>query len=51
MPWSTIAMRLSSGDELKGPAVVEERESTVVIGPGGFARLDEMGNLEVQLNG
>jgi hypothetical protein len=28
--------------------VVEERESTMVIGPGGKARVDEFGNLEVE---
>lgn len=40
---------LGLGDEIKGPAVVEERESTVVIGPGGHATIDEMGNLEVEI--
>jgi len=40
---------LAAGDEITGPAVVEERESTVVIGPGGLASLDELGNLEVEI--
>jgi len=26
---------------LAGPAIVEERESTAVIGPGGRARVDD----------
>jgi N-methylhydantoinase A/oxoprolinase/acetone carboxylase beta subunit len=41
--------RLRPGAELRGPAVVEERESTTVVGPGGRARVDELGNLEVQV--
>ncbi len=31
---------LTPGMTLKGPAIVEERESTAVIGPGGRARVD-----------
>jgi N-methylhydantoinase A/oxoprolinase/acetone carboxylase beta subunit len=26
---------------LAGPAIIEERESTAVIGPGGHGRVDE----------
>jgi N-methylhydantoinase A len=33
--------RLAAGMTLSGPAIVEERESTAVIGPGGHARVDE----------
>ena len=32
---------LAPGAELRGPAIVEERESTAVIGPGGRCRIDE----------
>jgi N-methylhydantoinase A len=32
----------------EGPAVVEERESTVVIGPEGQAEVDEARNLIVR---
>jgi N-methylhydantoinase A len=32
---------LEPGAELAGPAIVEERESTAVIGPGGRCRIDE----------
>ncbi len=39
--------RLEPGTEFDGPAIVEERESTVVIGPGAHARVDRLGNLEV----
>jgi N-methylhydantoinase A len=40
---------LSAGDRLVGPVVVEERESTMVIGPGARARVDEIGNLVVDV--
>jgi N-methylhydantoinase A/oxoprolinase/acetone carboxylase beta subunit len=40
---------LKAGARIEGPAVIEERESTTVIGPGGMARLDEFGSLEVEL--
>jgi N-methylhydantoinase A/oxoprolinase/acetone carboxylase beta subunit len=41
--------RLVPGTEFDGPAIVEERESTMVIGPGARARVDPLGNLEVQI--
>jgi N-methylhydantoinase A len=31
---------LRPGHALEGPAIVEERESTFVLGPGGRARVD-----------
>ena len=31
-----------------GPAIVEERESTAVIGPGGICHIDEQSNLIVE---
>jgi len=37
--------RLGSGTALKGPAVIEERESTVVLGSEGRAEIDSAGNL------
>ena len=33
----------------KGPAIVEERESTLIVGPGGRASVDEYQNLLVEL--
>ena len=42
---------LSPGVEFEGPAVIEERESTVVLGPGGLATVDESGNLVVEIRG
>jgi N-methylhydantoinase A/oxoprolinase/acetone carboxylase beta subunit len=34
---------------LRGPAVIEEPESTVVIGPGSSSTIDRDGNLMVTL--
>lgn len=40
---------LPGGRHLRGPAVIEEPESTVVIGPGSSAAIDRDGNLMVTL--
>jgi N-methylhydantoinase A len=40
---------LSKGDEIKGPAIVEERESTLVMNGPGMARIDEFGNIIVHV--
>jgi N-methylhydantoinase A len=40
---------LPPGARLAGPAIVEERESTAVIGPGGVARVDAFQNLRVRV--
>ncbi len=42
---------LRAGDSFEGPAIVEERESTVVIGPGSKAKVDAARNLVVDLTG
>jgi N-methylhydantoinase A len=39
--------RLTPGTSFRGPAVVEERESTVVIGPRGRVSIDQWRNLRV----
>ncbi len=39
--------RLGPGTALRGPAIIEERESTAVIGPGGRAAVDERLNIVV----
>jgi N-methylhydantoinase A len=41
--------RLAPGDEVRGPAVVEEEGSTLVIGPGGIGRVAPSGNIVVTL--
>jgi N-methylhydantoinase A len=40
---------LRPAESIEGPAIVEERESTTVIGPGGSARMDGAGILRVEL--
>jgi N-methylhydantoinase A len=42
---------LAAGDVVRGPAVVQEAESTVVIGPAGTGRLAECGALVVTIDG
>jgi N-methylhydantoinase A len=41
--------RLAAGQELAGPAVVEEEGSTLVVGPGARARVADSGNIVVAL--
>ncbi|MBI4562667.1 MAG: hydantoinase/oxoprolinase family protein, partial [Candidatus Rokubacteria bacterium] len=41
--------RLGPGASFEGPAIVEERESTAVIGPGGRCRVDEQLTMVVEL--
>ena len=41
---------LPIGFALEGPAVIEERESTIVIGPGGSAVVEESGNVVVTID-
>jgi N-methylhydantoinase A len=41
--------RLAPGARIAGPAVVEERESSAVIGPGGAGVIDGHGNLVVEV--
>jgi N-methylhydantoinase A/oxoprolinase/acetone carboxylase beta subunit len=38
---------LAVGDEVVGPAVIEEPEATTVLGPNEVARVHESGSLEV----
>jgi N-methylhydantoinase A len=41
---------LGPGAGLSGPAIVEERESTVIIGPRGRVSIDDMRNLRVEFS-
>ncbi len=36
--------------EFKGPAIIEERESTIVIGEDAKVRVDEFGFIWIQIN-
>ncbi|HEV7268967.1 MAG TPA: hydantoinase/oxoprolinase family protein [Falsiroseomonas sp.] len=42
--------RLAPGERLRGPAVMEERESTTVIGPDASFMLDAHGNLVIHID-
>ena len=39
--------KLGPGAKLSGPVIVEERESTAVIGPGGSVAVDDQLNVIV----
>ena len=41
--------RLGAGMEIAGPAIIEERESTIVIRPGMLASVDAYGNVHIYL--
>jgi N-methylhydantoinase A len=41
--------RLAEGVRIEGPALIEERESTIVVGPSAAAEVDRLGNLRIQL--
>ncbi len=51
--WQTCAVydryALPQGSTLSGPALIEERESTCVVGPGALIKVDEMRNLVIEL--
>jgi len=39
------------GSVVKGPAIVEEREATTVVGPGDLLRVDASYNLRLEVGG
>jgi N-methylhydantoinase A len=41
--------RLGPGMAFEGPAIVEERESTLIVGPGARCHVDDLWNLVVEL--
>ncbi|MDA9397595.1 hydantoinase/oxoprolinase family protein [Bradyrhizobium sp. CCBAU 45389] len=41
--------KLPVGEEIRGPAIVEQRESTAVVGPSGTAHVDINGNLVINI--
>jgi len=41
--------RLFPGESFSGPAIVEERESTIIVGPESRFRIDEQRNLIIEL--
>ena len=42
--------RLAPGAHVDGPAIIEEAESTVVVGPGAAVTIDDAGNLVMRLD-
>lgn len=42
--------KLPVGEEVKGPAIVEQRESTAVVGPSGVFYVDAHGNLVINIH-
>jgi len=42
---------LPTGFELRGPAIIEEREATTVVLPGTRMRVDELLQLRIQIMG
>lgn len=42
--------RLSSGAEFRGPAIIEQRESTTIVGPNDSVEVDPFQNLVIHLN-
>ncbi|MCJ9693769.1 hydantoinase/oxoprolinase family protein, partial [Rhizobium sp. PRIMUS64] len=42
--------KLPVGEEVKGPAIVEQRESTAVVGPSGVFHVDAHGNLVINIH-
>jgi N-methylhydantoinase A/oxoprolinase/acetone carboxylase beta subunit len=38
---------LGAGDELSGPAIIEQTDSTTLVPPGAAARVDEIGNIVI----
>jgi N-methylhydantoinase A len=43
--------RLAPGTRLQAPLLIEERESTIVVGPSGSAEVDDLGNVLVSIPG
>ena len=39
--------KLAIGNRIKGPAIVETADTTVVVHPGRTLRLDALGNFEI----
>ena len=42
--------KLNSGDRFKGPAIIEERESTVIVGEDAAVSVDKYGFLWIELD-
>ena len=43
-------VKLSAGQKLEGPAVIEQLDATTLLGPGDRCRVDDMANILVDLH-
>jgi N-methylhydantoinase A len=41
--------RLHSGNQMSGPAIIEQMDSTTVVHPGQTAQIDRFGNIIIEL--
>ena len=44
-----MCSKLTPGMELRGPVIIEERESTIVVPPSLPASVDDYGNVHIQV--
>jgi N-methylhydantoinase A len=43
--------KLRSGNRLRGPAIIEQMDSTTVVHPGQSAHIDRFGNIIIEVYG
>ena len=43
--------KLVSGNHLRGPAIIEQMDSTTVVHPGQNASVDRFGNILIEIHG
>jgi len=43
--------RLQAGNQIRGPAIIEEVTTTIVIPPSDTAAIDRLGNVVIEING
>jgi N-methylhydantoinase A len=43
--------KLAAGNTLKGPAIIQVPDTTIVVHPGQAARIDAYGNVLIDLHG
>ena len=48
-PFTGRSIVLAPGRRVRGPAAIEETESTIVVGPGAYAVVDQYGNIVIEL--
>jgi N-methylhydantoinase A len=43
--------KLVSGNQVRGPAIIEQMDSTTVVHPGQTANIDRFGNIIIEIHG